>query len=175
MAVPTITAWINHLPRWPWKAREGNIPFARTKPLANHRTRNAVGGASQPAKPNETALRNHYRHTSCQGCFTVARPNMLACHMHRGQGGGTRRVQCDARSAQIEAIGNAVGSNAMRCAGRRVRTDAVGVPRAALDDLVVIMRNPNEQRKSVPALNQHNAHLHRLRTVSKRSRCCGST
>ena len=115
-------------------------------------------------KPDETALRNHYRHTPCQGCFTVARPNMLACHMHRGQCGGTRRIQCDARSAQIEAIGNTVGRNAMRCAGRRVRTDAGGVPGAALDDLVVIMRNSNEQREVRPLLKiQHNARiLHRL-------------
>ena len=40
----------------------------------------------------------------------------------------------------------------MRRPGGRVRTDAVGIPWAALDDLIIVMRNSNEERDVCPLI-----------------------
>ena len=70
--------------------------------------------------------------------------NLLAGDVHGRQRGRTGRVHRHARTAQIEAIGNAVGRDAVRAAGRRMGADARAVGGAALDVLVVIVRDPDE-------------------------------
>ena len=72
-------------------------------------------------KSDETAGRDHHRHAAGERRIAAARPNVFARRVHRGQRGRARGVHRDARSAQIEAIGDAVGGDAVRAAGRRVR------------------------------------------------------
>ena len=94
------------------------------------------------------------------------RPAQMCSHadMHRRERRRTGRIHRHARAAQIQAIGNPVRRDAVRAAGRRVRADAGMVERGALDSLVVVVRNPDEDSEigSVLEIEHHACVLDRL-------------
>ena len=83
---------------------------------------------------------------------TRVRPDMLTSGMDRRQRRGAGRIHGHAGPAQVQAVGNAVGRDAVRAARGRMRGDAGRVPRRSLDDLIVVVRNPDEHADVGPAL-----------------------
>src|SRR5438552_1719633 len=62
----------------------------------------------------------------------------------RRERGRARSIHRDTRAAQIQAIRNPVCGNAVRAPGRRIRSDTEMIKTRALDSLIIIMRNADE-------------------------------
>src|SRR6478736_5219495 len=64
--------------------------------------------------------------------------------MNSSQCGRARRIDRDTRTPQIQAIRNPVCGNAVRAPGGRMRSDTEMIKTRALDSLIIIMRNADE-------------------------------
>ena len=105
-----------------------------------------------PRKSDETFGRDHHGDTSGQRDRTMSRRELLASDVHRSEGRRAGRVHRDARTGEVEAIRNAVRRYAVRVAGRGVRADARAVAPAALNRLVVVVRDADENAYVRPVL-----------------------
>ena len=74
-------------------------------------------------KADESARRDHDRHAARERRIAAARADVLTRRMHRGERGGAGRIHRHARAVQIQAVRDAIGGDAVRAAGRRMRAD----------------------------------------------------
>src|SRR4029077_2989967 len=95
-------------------------------------------------KPDKPARRNHHCDASRQGNVSTPGPDVLARRVNCGERGRARSIHRDTRAAQIQAIRNPVCGNAVRAPGRRIRSDTEMIKTRALDSLIIIMRNADE-------------------------------
>ena len=123
------------------------------RPLPAHKTvgRSIEGFAASlrrkhagPRESDESIGRDHHGHAASQRDRAMSGRKLLASNVHGRERGGTGRIHGDARTGEVEAIGNAVGRDAVRMAGRRMRADARAVATTALDSLVVVVRDADE-------------------------------
>ena len=96
--------------------------------------------------------RNHHGHAARQRRVAATRPDVFAGRMHSGQRGRTRGIHRHAWAAQIQAIRNPIGGDAMGATSRRMRTDAGMIERCALNSLIIVMRNADEDAEIGSAL-----------------------
>ena len=95
-------------------------------------------------KSDKSIRRNHHSHATSHRRLASTRQDVLAGHVNRGEGGRTGRIQGDAGATQVEAIGNAVGCNAVSATRRGVGANAGAVCGRVLDGLIIIVRNSDE-------------------------------
>ena len=95
-------------------------------------------------KPDKPARRNHHCDASRQGNVSTPGPDVLARRVNCGERGRARSIHRDTRAAQIQAIRNPVCGNAVRAPGRRMRSDTEMIKTRALNSLIIVMRNADE-------------------------------
>ena len=93
---------------------------------------------------DEAARGDHHGDAAGERGVAASGADVLARGVHGGQRGGAGGVHGDARAAQVEAIGDAVGRDAVGGAGGGVGADAGVLPWGALDALVIIVRDADE-------------------------------
>src|SRR5271165_2510781 len=115
-------------------------------------------------KADESAGCYNHSDATRQSGVAAPGPNVFTRCMHRGQRGRTRGVHRDAWPTQIEAVGDAVGGNAVSAAGRRVWTNAGVLPWGTLNPLIFIVRYSNKHSEIGPSIKiEHDARvLYRL-------------
>ena len=131
------------------------------KPLHQHHARafaahKAVGrgverlafafGRQHPGlgKSNEPIRHNQHGRAAGDRRFATPRQNVLASDVYRRQRGRTCGVHRDAWAAQIQAVGNAVGRDAVSGPCGCVRADAGTIRGGVLNPLIVTVGEPDE-------------------------------
>src|SRR5260370_12071381 len=130
-----------------------SLEQARGRTFATHKSAGGCIKGGAPAfgrkhrslrKPDKPARRNHHCDASRQGNVSTPGPDGLARRVNSGERGRARSIHRDTRAAQIQAIRNPVCGNAVRAPGRRIRSDTEMIKTRALDSLIIIMRNADE-------------------------------
>src|SRR4029077_14195352 len=80
----------------------------------------------------------------CQGNVSTPGPDVLARSVNCGERGRARSINRDTRAAQIQAIRNPVRGNAVCASGRRMRSDTEMIKTRALNSLIIVMRDADE-------------------------------